>query len=263
MAEVIEKEKEKKPLWRRITGWIMTVVVVGMVGFFAAFMINGQINKDKHFGVNMFLGTATLVVQTDSMEPLYPVGSAIFVKNVEPSTIQVEDDVTFFYKTWGLVVTHRVSKIELAIDPADNVEKYFFTVHGINKDSQQCADTNGGERDCTDQTQYFSQDYLIGKVTGKSVAFGKVYGFFTTIWGLIFLLAIPAGYLITTSVIDIVKAAKMEDEEESKPAEAVAGMEGLSPEDIARLKEEMLNEIIEQKQKELLEKERKEDETHE
>ncbi len=254
MAEIVEKEKEKKPLWRRIVGWLMTAVVVGAVGFFAAFMINGQINKDKHYGVNMFLGTATLVVQTDSMEPLYPVGSAIFVKDVEASTIQLEDDVTFFYETWGLVVTHRVSKIDIKEDG-----KYYFTVHGINNDSQQCADTNGGERDCTDQTQYFSEDYLIGKVTGKSVAFGKLYSFFTTIWGLIILLAIPAGYLITTSVIDIVKAAKMEDEQEAKPAEAVAGMEGLSPEDIARLKEEMLNEIIEQKQKELLEKEGKED----
>ena len=251
-----EEKEAKKPLWRRITDWVMTGIIVVLVGFFAAFMINGQVTKNKNYGVNMFLGTATLVVQTDSMEPLYPVGSAIFVKDVEPSDIKLDDDVTFYYESWGLVVTHRVSNIEYK----QNEGKYYFTVHGINTDSDQCASSNGGQRDCTDQTQTFSEDYLIGRVSGKSVAFGKIYKFFTTIWGLIILLAIPAGYLITTSVIDIVKAVKSDDDEgAAKPSGEASGMEGLSPEDIARLKEEMLNEMIEQKQQELLNKEGKED----
>lgn len=250
MAEIVEKEKEKKPLWRRITGWLMTAIVIGAVGFFAAFMINGQINKDKHYGVNMFLGTSTLIVQTDSMEPDYMVGSAIFVKEIEPQDIKIDDDLTFHWEQGGqsLIVTHRVKGIT-----QDENGTYFFECHGINTESDQCT------WDCTDQFQNVPDYWVIGKVTGNSKAFGKLYSFFTTIWGLIILLAIPAGYLITTSVIDIVKAAKMEDEQEAKPVEAVAGMEGLSPEDIARLKEEMLNEIIEQKQKELLEKEGKED----
>ena len=127
--------------------------------------------------------------------------------------------------------------------------KYDFTqdvvaVVGINKNSTQC---NG---DCTYQTQTFNENEVLGKVVGHSIVIGAVFNFMTTPWGLLILLLIPAIYLIITSVIDIVKAAKDDDE---TPALEGGGNNGaldkLSKEDIERLKQDMLNEMIEEKSK--------------
>lgn len=242
-----ETEKKKKPLWQRILSWVMTgligLIVVGVL----AFQINGMVNKDKNYGVNMMFGRATLIVLTDSMEPVYPVGSAIFIEDVKPETIKEGDDLTFFWSSEGMVVTHRVLSAPV-FDEAD--QKWHFVCHGINSESERCKNSDGSYWDCTSQTQEFSEDYLIGKVTGVSKAYGKVYSFFTSIWGLIFLLAIPAGYLIIVSVGDIVKALKEDDEDEPKKeveSSGTSSIEGLSKEDIERLKQDMLNEMLEEK----------------
>ena len=73
-------------------------------------------------------------------------------------------------------------------------------------------------------------------------------------WGLLILLLIPALYLIVTSVIDIVKAAGDDDDDKvvAEASESPGGNEALSKlskEDIERLKQDMLNEMIEEKQK--------------
>lgn len=237
MANETEKEV-KKPLWRRILSWVMTGIIGLIIVGFVTIQINGMVNKDKYHGVNMAFGNATLIVLTDSMEPDYMVGSAIFIKDVEPSTIKEGDDLTFYWASQRMVVTHRVLGT-----PELKDGKYWFTCHGINSNSDQCT------WDCTDQTQYFSEDDLIGKVTGNSVLYGKVYSFFTSIWGLILLLAIPTVYLIGTSVGDIVKAMKEDDDEPAKAASAgaPASIEGMSQEDIERLKQDMLNEMLEEK----------------
>ena len=122
---------------------------------------------------------------------------------------------------------------------------YQFTAHGINKNSSQCSG------DCTDQTQVFNEASLLGKVVGYSVVIGGIFTFMTTPWGLLVLLLLPALYLIITSVIDIVRAAKdpeTETEGETK-TESEGALSGMSEEDKKRLKEELLNQMIEEKTK--------------
>ncbi|MBP5693890.1 MAG: hypothetical protein J6X03_00310, partial [Bacilli bacterium] len=199
-------------------------------------------------------GLSVLVVQTDSMEPVYPVNCTVFVQKVDPSEIKIGDDLTFFYTTLNYPMTHRCSEI---ITPADSGDgKYHFTVHGINTDSDQCEEASQGEtRDCTYQTQPFPEDYLIGKVVGKSVVLGGVFYFLTQWYGLLTLLLIPTMYLVVTSVIDIAKAVKEPDEaaviegeiKENGGENSNSALKNMSEEDRKRLKEELLNQMLEEK----------------
>lgn len=57
------------------------------------------------------MGYEEMAVLTGSMEPEYPVGSLIYVKETEPENLQVGDVIT--YKLSGdTVVTHRIVEID-------------------------------------------------------------------------------------------------------------------------------------------------------
>ena len=57
--------------------------------------------------VPRFLGYQSMAVLTGSMEPNYPVGSLIYVKEVEPQTLNVGDVITYRLDS-DTVVTHRI-----------------------------------------------------------------------------------------------------------------------------------------------------------
>ena len=90
-------------------------------------------------------------ILTDSMEPVYPVGSVVYVKPAEPEDIQVGDTITFRLGTGtDATATHRVEEI-------DTEQQQFITKGDANASSD------------VDPVP-FSQ--LEGKVTGKLPWFG-------------------------------------------------------------------------------------------
>lgn len=54
------------------------------------------------------LGNTPTAVLSGSMEPLYPVGSLIFVQKVEPATLKEGDIITFSMGDGNTAVTHRI-----------------------------------------------------------------------------------------------------------------------------------------------------------
>ncbi len=56
------------------------------------------------------VGLQTMVVLSGSMEPLYPTGSMIYLKEVETSELEVGDVITFKLQD-GVVVTHRIVEV--------------------------------------------------------------------------------------------------------------------------------------------------------
>lgn len=70
------------------------------------------------------LNVKTFVVTSGSMVPKYPVGSLIYVKDVEPVDIKVGDTITFRMKNSEIVATHEVYEI-------DYENEQFYT-QGIN-----------------------------------------------------------------------------------------------------------------------------------
>ena len=84
---------------------------------------------------------------------------------------------------------------------------------------------------------------MLGKVQFGSTFLGIVYKGVTSVWGLLILILLPSGYLIITSILDIVKGLKEDDEDTKQKVESTDGLQ-LSNEDKERLKSELLAELL-------------------
>ena len=89
---------------RKICSFLSTIIMVVLLALAAVLV------------VPVLMGYTELAVLTGSMQPTIPVGSLIYVKEVEPSALQVGDVVT--YQLEGdTMVTHRV----ISNDPSRSV----------------------------------------------------------------------------------------------------------------------------------------------
>jgi len=89
---------------KKILKWISDLLVILVVVL--AFLLHGL----KLFGLTPYS------VLSGSMESVYPTGSLIYVKDVDPATLEVGDVITF-QLAGETVATHRI--IELVPDEAD------------------------------------------------------------------------------------------------------------------------------------------------
>lgn len=99
--------KALKAIWNWISGLLVVVVVLLAVAL---------------VGVRL-VGLKPYVVLSGSMEPVYHVGSLIYVKSVDYKTLKPGDDITYMLDQ-DTVVTHRIT--EVLIDEEDpNTIRYF------------------------------------------------------------------------------------------------------------------------------------------
>ena len=87
--------------FRRIWSVITTIVVI-LIVFLAIALVGVRV-----------VGLTPYTVLSGSMEPTYHVGSLIYVKEVEPSEVEVGDLITFVVNEDLLVATHRVVEIDV------------------------------------------------------------------------------------------------------------------------------------------------------
>ncbi len=267
-----KKTKRPKSKVRKAIEWTLTGIFVAIFLFVFAGQIDGMINKDKHYGRDIRFGFATFIVETNSMEPDYKVDSAIITYLEDPQKIYERYqkgetvDLTFMdvYETntaytqplkaenaqytrrtgaTGVPMTHRLREVLVNENLDKGKGRYTFITAGIN--------TVDGNMSASDQYQAFTEKELLGRVVANSQLLGSTFGFVSSPFGLLFLLLIPSFYLIVTSVIDIFKAYK----EPEQPVAEVIGENGevnnkqstLSEEDKKRLKEELLQEMLQKK----------------
>ena len=105
--------KIAKKILRMITSLIVLLAVV------FAFLVVGI----RLFGVDVY------TVLSPSMEPEYKTGSLLYVKEVDPSTLSVNDVITF-QLTDNITATHRI--IEIIEDEQDASVKLFRTKGDAN-----------------------------------------------------------------------------------------------------------------------------------
>jgi len=254
-----EKEAKPKSKARKIIGWVITGIFGALFCFVLVFQIVSKQSASTNYGVPNFNGFQTLVVLTDSMEPEYKVGSACFVVKTDVSTLKKGDDITFYYQEWKVymdnpIVTHRIM-FDPIIDETKEIGKgrYTFTVSGINEDSEQAYQVSGGKtRKCTDQTQTVVDSTILGKVVGNSRFVGALYSFITSIWGLIIIILIPCIYLIISYGVDVIKTLKQQEEVEAATSKATTDerLKNLSDKDKERLKQQLLEKMMEDKKNE-------------
>lgn len=101
--------KKVKKVWD-----IISTIVVILVVVIAMLLV----------GVRIF-GLRPFTVLSGSMEPTYHTGSLIYVKEVDPSEVQVGDPITFVLNEDLVVATHRVVEI-------DEENQYFYTKGDAN-----------------------------------------------------------------------------------------------------------------------------------
>lgn len=268
-----EKAKKPKSKTRKIIEWVLTGIFLAIFAVVGLAQIDGLVNKKSHYNQQIRFGYGTFVVQTDSMEPEYKVKTAIITYLEDADKIYKSYqagktiDVTFFdiytveneytkpldhpdltHRTspTQYPMTHRVQEIHVNENLKKGEGRYTFITAGINTRSTSMFDD--GTEHVIDQYQAFTEKELLGRVRVNSPFLGGVFGFVSSIWGLLILLLIPSFYLIITSVIDIFKAYKEPEEiPEGEKVEKTNGEVELSEEDKKRLKEELLKEMINKK----------------
>lgn len=319
-----EKPKKKRKVWN-ILGWVLTGIFGLFFVFFAVCFINGSMNKKNNYGLSIPFGYGTALVQTDSMaydfkgNECYPIGSSVFTKKKDFSTVKTGDDLWFYnylsaddysvsegtqtsfpfiHRTIGYVPvsseeeTIQISFVEGTSYPVkitNPTSSPFWIVMGANVSKEAHDDSSKTSHYGSYQVQivfatddgntllanyknrgseirFSLPDYInpettnyysvtgagvyLGTVIGKSKVAGKIMSFVTSIWGLLILLLIPALFLVISGLKDIAKAFKEQPEEgeKDKPSSSSSSdpLAGLSEEDKQRLKDEMLEQLMNQ-----------------
>ena len=105
---------------KRIWNWI-SGVLVGLVVLLAIALV----------GVRL-IGLQPYVVLSGSMEPIYHVGSLIYVKSVDYKELEVGDDITYMLDE-NTVVTHRIVEVLVDEEEPDTIR---YLTKGIANDVQ-------------------------------------------------------------------------------------------------------------------------------
>ena len=270
--KVTKKGKKKKSKARVIIEWVLT----GIFGVFFVIVLVGQIDgmvhaKD-HYNQQIRLGFGSFVVLTESMEPEYPVNTAIITYLESEQDIvdrfnnnggkEAKIDLTFMNnRSWASVcprdnpdwqfngnevvsnqvMTHRLMEVH-------QVEgKYYFVTAGINvlEPGDEGYDASESFRR-KEQYQILTYEQLLGVVKVNSPFLGQVFKVLSSPIGLLIFLLIPAAYLIITSIIDILRALKDAEEGQASGENktTVQSLEKISNKDRERLKKELLEEMI-------------------
>lgn len=146
-------------------------------------------------------GYTPYAVLSGSMEPELPVGSMVFVRQVEPTDIAVGDSVTF-YRSDGAVVTHQVYEI-------DPVAQTIGTQGIANKNADGII---------MHDAEYTPFSRVIGIVSFCVPYLGFVNAYCTTMPGLLVVVAVLALLVVASIVLDRV----VPDEPAGKHARAHA-----------------------------------------
>lgn len=271
--EILEEEKKvKKPKSkaRKIVEWALTIVFGIIFVVFAFGQIQGMIHSKEHYGQTLRFGYLTFVVETDSMEPKYKVGTAIITHYDDLEEVYKryqageEIDIQFFDTSFMKIapqnpkltnqtnengatmmpMCHRLQEMYVNPDVEFGKGRYIFVAAGINI---------GGFQARENQYQAFSENEYLGVVKVSNPILGAAFQFMMTPWGYLVIILIPTFYLVITSVLDIFKAFKETDDEENVnpdgtiSASAPTSLNGLSEKDIERLKKQMLEEMMNKK----------------
>lgn len=148
-------------------------------------------------GVRLF-GLTPYTVLSGSMEPTYHVGSIVYVKKVDVTTLKVGDPITF-HLTGNVIATHRIIEVHGA-----GTSDLGFRTQG---------DANKTEDGITPATA------VIGKVVFNIPYLGYVSNFVQRPVGIICVVGTSAVVLLISNIIDLIFSKRKDSEPESGTGE--------------------------------------------
>lgn len=193
-----------------------------VAGLFVYYMIDIKIlNKDK---VNYKPEFALYSILTGSMEPNIRVDDVIFTRKVEkPEDLLVGDVITFVSEnphTKGAIITHRINK--------------------INKVNNEYSFVTKGDANETIDNAPVSFNGIIGRVSIKIPKLGILRKIVSNKFGWVFLVLIPAAFIIIVDLLKTAKTIKL-----NKTAEQISLQKKKTEiRDVSELKQRLLNKRI-------------------
>lgn len=145
-----------------------------------------------------FIGFQIYTVVSGSMEPTYHVGSLIYVKQVDPSTLKVKDSITFKLGD-NTIATHRI--IEIVRDE-ETPSGYQFRTKG---DANDNPDANLVEPEKVLGKAYFTIPYL-----------GYLATYIQSYPGNMVAICVAIALIIIVVILDMITEDKKEEQKEEK-----------------------------------------------
>lgn len=162
----------KEGTGKKILTVIVSVILWVVIILAAVFAFTTLATKDTNKVANI-AGYTPLAVQTDSMAPTFKSGDLIIIKQVDKSTLQVGDIITFhtIINNEYVLNTHRIHEIR----ETGNLRLYV-----TKGDNNPIADTSTiGDGD------------IVGKYVGRIPVLGKVINFLSTSLGFLLVIVLP------------------------------------------------------------------------
>ena len=144
------------------------------------------------------IGFTPYTVLSGSMEPAYHVGSVVYVKKIDPSSLKVGDPITF-YITGNVVATHRIIEVY-----GEGTPDLGFRTKG---DANETVDG------------ITPAEAVIGKVAFSIPYLGYFSNFIQRPAGLICIVGTSAAVLIISNMIDALFSKKKKSQPESESGE--------------------------------------------
>lgn len=181
------KISENKTL--KIMGNILYYALVVLVLLILAVVILQRVtNNNASIG-----GIRIFNIVTESMMPEYKVGDILVSKSIEPSKIEIGDDLVYLGEKGsfqGKTITHRVIEIE------QQDGEYKFHTKGIAN---------------TEEDPIVSESQVYGVIIYKAHILSFISKIINNLYGFYFLIFVPLTILI---IVKIIKVRRENDEEE-------------------------------------------------
>ena len=187
-----------------IVGIVLCAILVPILIINITLIIKSYTNTDE---VPKIGGYAPLIVLTGSMEPDIMAGDLIFVRQIDPCDVKVDDVIAFFDPSGNgtSILTHRVTEVY-----EENGTRFFRTQGDAN---------NAGDR------LPVSEDKLVGVYTNTRLGgMGRVAMFMQTTAGLVICVVVPLVLLIGW---DIIRRRQYEKKKQQDTDALLAELEAL------------------------------------
>lgn len=150
-------------------------------------------------GMRVF-GFQIYTILSPSMEPKYPTGAIIYVKEVDTASLK-EGDVITFQLTETMTATHRI--IEL-VPNKENPNEILYRTKGDNNDEPD--------------NSLVKPDGVLGKVVFSIPLLGVLASYIQTRSGLYVCLAIAAALMLMVLLSDLLGPDKKQEKNEENPS---------------------------------------------
>lgn len=191
-------KKALKIIKNTLTWMIVALAVCIMI--FTIVSVNTFDRNDR----NIF-GYKAFIVRSDSMSKTdFSAGDLVFTKNVDPSTLQVGDIITFQSTNkdnYGEIVTHKIR--ELTKDAEGNPG---FVTYGTTTD--------------TNDEDIVTYSFVLGKYKGHLPGVGKFFQFLKTTPGYIICIFLPFMVLIIMQGVNSIRLFRKYKKEQQEELQA-------------------------------------------